>query len=358
VTPVKERTSMRTSDTLRASAIGLAALLSALSQSALGVKIEELLPPVPVSSPWGIAFTPFNTRYVVGGGVYTAQTPVLGVSKSTFTDLRDVAFSPNGDGWAVEPSTNTIWRYRFFDDLFIPYSVNGEPTGISRGSDGNIWFTEYTGNKIGRISVATGTVTEFTIPTAASHPSAIVLGPEGNLWFVEATGNKVGRVTPAGAITDYALLTPGAYPAGIAASPLSGGTLAITEPGADKIAFFSIGSLSVFSEVSVPTGLSSARGIAFGQDGFFWFLESGTGKVGRTGFLGPAIEFPLPAAGSLPRTIAAAPDGDLWFTEQGTGKLGHIAFDPSGDVNYDHKIDVNDVFYLINYLFAGGPAPK
>jgi hypothetical protein len=30
---------------------------------------------------------------------------------------------------------------------------------------------------------------------------------------------------------------------------------------------------------------------------------------------------------------------------------------PSGDVNADGKVDVLDVFYLINYLFAAGPAP-
>src|SRR5512143_3082054 len=29
----------------------------------------------------------------------------------------------------------------------------------------------------------------------------------------------------------------------------------------------------------------------------------------------------------------------------------------SGDVNGDHQINVADVFYLINDLFAGGPAP-
>jgi hypothetical protein len=27
------------------------------------------------------------------------------------------------------------------------------------------------------------------------------------------------------------------------------------------------------------------------------------------------------------------------------------------DVNADQVINVSDVFYLINYLFAGGPAP-
>jgi hypothetical protein len=29
----------------------------------------------------------------------------------------------------------------------------------------------------------------------------------------------------------------------------------------------------------------------------------------------------------------------------------------SGDVNGDGHVDVEDVFYLINYLFAGGPPP-
>jgi hypothetical protein len=28
-----------------------------------------------------------------------------------------------------------------------------------------------------------------------------------------------------------------------------------------------------------------------------------------------------------------------------------------GDVNKDGAVDLHDVFYLINYLFAGGPPP-
>jgi len=30
---------------------------------------------------------------------------------------------------------------------------------------------------------------------------------------------------------------------------------------------------------------------------------------------------------------------------------------PRADQNGDSKVDVNDVFYLVNYLFSGGPAP-
>ena len=37
--------------------------------------------------------------------------------------------------------------------------------------------------------------------------------------------------------------------------------------------------------------------------------------------------------------------------------LGAFEVEPKGDVNGDGAVDVLDVFYLVNYLFAGGPAP-
>ena len=65
--------------------------------------------------------------------------------------------------------------------------------GIAAGADGNVWFTEGVGNKIGRIT-PTGTITEFTIPTASSGPLGIAAGADGNVWFTENSGNKVGLV--------------------------------------------------------------------------------------------------------------------------------------------------------------------
>jgi eukaryotic-like serine/threonine-protein kinase len=40
-----------------------------------------------------------------------------------------------------------------------------------------------------------GTITEFPVPTASSSPSGITAGPDGNLWFTEYDGNKIGRIT-------------------------------------------------------------------------------------------------------------------------------------------------------------------
>jgi virginiamycin B lyase len=49
------------------------------------------------------------------------------------------------------------------------------------------------GNKIGRITAA-GAVTEFTIPSDGSGPHSITTGPDGALWFTEYYGNRVGRL--------------------------------------------------------------------------------------------------------------------------------------------------------------------
>jgi streptogramin lyase len=41
-----------------------------------------------------------------------------------------------------------------------------------------------------------GTITEFSTGiTAASSPYVIVAGPDNNLWFTEFSGNAIGRIT-------------------------------------------------------------------------------------------------------------------------------------------------------------------
>lgn len=65
------------------------------------------------------------------------------------------------------------------------------------GPDGNLWFTEFEANQIGRIRPS-GTITEFPVPTPRSGPTAITRGPDGNLWFTEAGRNQIGRIAPQG----------------------------------------------------------------------------------------------------------------------------------------------------------------
>src|SRR5437016_3839973 len=49
----------------------------------------------------------------------------------------------------------------------VEFPLGGRASYAALGSDGNVWLTENTANKIARITPA-GTVVEFTIPTASS----------------------------------------------------------------------------------------------------------------------------------------------------------------------------------------------
>ncbi len=54
------------------------------------------------------------------------------------------------------------------------------------------WYADQSRNKIVRAILPTG-YTEFSVPTASAAPQDI---PDGNLWFTEGGGNKIGRITP------------------------------------------------------------------------------------------------------------------------------------------------------------------
>src|SRR5258708_12067255 len=77
---------------------------------------------------------------------------------------------------------------------------------IAPGPDGNLWFTEFWANRIGRMTPS-GALTEFPIPTPESAPRGIVAGPDGNVWFVESAnlGSAIARVTTKGVVTEFPL---------------------------------------------------------------------------------------------------------------------------------------------------------
>src|SRR5215468_10801994 len=50
---------------------------------------------------------------------------------------------------------------------------------------------------------ATGSFKEFPVSTAYGSLFSIATGPDGNLWFTEGHGNKIGRIAPDGTIVEF-----------------------------------------------------------------------------------------------------------------------------------------------------------
>ena len=79
--------------------------------------------------------------------------------------------------------------------------------GITSDFSGNIYFVEHDGNKIGRLSPATNTLTEWVIPTNSSGPIGVAFdSSSGNLYFAENNTNKIGRlVLSTNTFTEWAI---------------------------------------------------------------------------------------------------------------------------------------------------------
>jgi streptogramin lyase len=208
--------------------------------------------------------------------------------------------------------------------VFAVPTANSDPNSITAGPDGNLWFTEQAGGKVGKITTA-GVITEFPIPTPASSPNGIATGPDGNLWFTEGFPSKIGRITPAGAITEFSIPTnsgPNAIVAG------ADGNLWFTE-FSNKIGRMT--TTGVFTEFPIPIDNCYPQSIAVGPNGNLWFVESSQLQGANINYIvevtpeGLMHAFPVPlASDQFTNGIAAGGGNYLWFTEVGTGVVGRM----------------------------------
>jgi len=73
----------------------------------------------------------------------------------------------------------------------FPLPQSGTPTDITTGPGGALWFTEFAGNRLGRITTA-GAIDETTSVDGV-EPEGIASGPNGNIWFTEFNTSRIGE---------------------------------------------------------------------------------------------------------------------------------------------------------------------
>ena len=166
--------------------------------------------------------------------------------------------------------------------------------------NGNMWFTEDGGNKIGEINPTTHAITEFTVPTPSSQPFGIASGPDGNIWFTEKSCEQDRGLQPgdgndqrvpdadSGGGTQRHLHRPRRHPLVHRAGECC--EQRRTHRPHD----------SRDQRVRHPTPMGDPVVIAPGADGNMWFTE-GVGKVGAINAVTKTIsELTVPTASSGP----------------------------------------------------------
>ena len=288
---------------------------------------------------------------------YTVPTVNSGLNGIT-SGLGYIWFTESNSGRIARSTTNgSITEY--------PGAVH--PYGSTIGPDHNLWFVNNGAGPngcdlLGRFNVASGTVTNFSMPPAgqghclsvpAAGPDgniwvpinsdsstiatiAVVrtdgtviatypihsnsypfgndtFGADGNFWVGEPSINKIAKVTRTGAVTEYSLSSG---TVGVAKGPdgniwctLSDNNIARITPGGGV------------TEFPVTTPSSGLIWIATGPDGNLWFVENSANQIGRITPSGKITEFRLLTPDSAAAVITAGPDGDMWFTQSNTNDI-------------------------------------
>jgi virginiamycin B lyase len=275
------------------------------------------------------ALVAHGAELVTDGRVHSVVLPNANSGPTT------VAVAPDGRVWFTEGSGNRIGRMNADGTGIVEFPLpqpSSAPRIIALGADGNMWFSEHSGNRMSRIT-AEGVISSFPIPTPASQPRAIALGADGNIWFGEFASGKVGRITPQGEITEFALPTPDSGPRALAAGP--DGNVWVSQFRASRIA--RITPKGEITEFPLPRPNSGPGDITAGADGAMWFVElSGNmdgvqadgARVGRITMEGKITEFALPEKSPSPINIAVGPDRNIWYTRG--SKVGRVT--PEGKI--------------------------
>ena len=190
-------------------------------------------------------------------------------------------------------------------------------TGMATGPKRTTWFvTDFSG--IGRIT-SKDKVSIFSFADESTQPTAITLGPDGNMWFVENGGSSLGVVTPSGNITEHNTNLGNTYSFGIATG--SDGRVWFADNGNNSIGAMDA---TTYTTTDYKTGFSGDPiSIVAGPDGNLYFGET-TPVVGRITPQGVVTEYPFKASEGTFSVISLAvgPDGNIWFTNNGHSQVG------------------------------------
>ena len=237
---------------------------------------------------------PLGLAVAADGGVWYTEAPKQRISRvspdgsiasfglsTPIARLGRLTIAPDGAVWFAEPTVGSVTRLH--DGRFTRHVVaalvpkvpaDAVPFGVAVASDGTVWATLPSADKLLRISPS-GEATAFDVPTRKSGLGDVAVGPDGAVYFLEITANKIGR--------------------------FAGGK---------------------FEEFTVPTPKAGLTALAVAPDGAAWFTELRGHRLGRL-VDGKITEFELPRPDARPFGIAVDGSNNVWYADL-SGWLGRL----------------------------------
>jgi streptogramin lyase len=207
-------------------------------------------------------------------------------------------------------------------------SLPSAPNDLALDAQGNVWFTEFNADSLGRLDPRTGLMRHYPLSSKKSvqtlAPFGIAVDPQGMVWFTEMSTGQVGRLDPArGRVRLFSVPGPKVAPMEIASDAhgiiwvtcFNDALLLRLDP---RTATF-----TRYHASSTGNGTGGLYGLVVTPAGDVWVTMLAENMIAHLDVLAKRfVYYPIPTPGSEPLAIAIAPDHTLWFTE--VDKIGML----------------------------------
>jgi len=189
-----------------------------------------------------------------------------------------VRIDPSGKVWAsgvpltrFDPETS---KFKRFD------SGGGYIYDVKPDKNGDVWFTNFFKDKIGKVDAKTDEVSFWTLPTANAYPRRMEIGPDGMIYSGEFLGGKMARFDPKS---------------------------------------------QMFKEFQLPGPDPSPYAMGFDADGYLWYDSHNMDTINRFDpRTGKTIEYPFPHSELCMREFFRDAQGRMWYGTAPNNKVGYF----------------------------------
>lgn len=214
----------------------------------------------------------------------------------------------------LDPSTGKVKLYK------LP-SGDGDPYTLAQDAEGSIWFTEKKAGRLGKLTRATGMVTEYPI---GNDPYGLTVDKRGNVWVTRKAADQITQFDPKTGQVTHLLLEKGSQPRRAAMAP--DGMLWVTLYGLGRLAKIDPMANKVVKEYALPGG-PNAGPYAMNVDamGRIWTSEIQTDSVIMLNLASETIRiFKLLTKDTGIRNATLDASGRYWYVGSASGRLGVI----------------------------------
>ena len=214
-------------------------------------------------------------------------------------------------GTGVGPQVNFLPS----QEVVIASAGLNSPNGPVVDAAGNVYFADYSNNRVVKLTLASGTYTQSTIGSGMNEPGGVAMDGSGNLYVSDTENFRVLKETlTANGYVQSVLPTPGlSYPYGVAVD--GNGNVYITDTTNNRILKETV-TPGGYSQSAIGTGLHYPYGVAVDGGGNLYIADTLNSRIVKESLAsGGYTQSVVDSNVSVPYGIAVDGNGNIFVAD-------------------------------------------